>query len=185
MIELLTAILVIITGFYAWVTFKMLKANENVLIEMKKQRDDLFRPYIDISIAMFPDNPIFYLKVVNSGKTAAKQLKLSLDKDFYKVGEQKEGNNIREYNIFKNTIDSLSPNTVILLMLAQGFVVFGENSSESITPKTFTVTATYEVNNNVVTEKTEIDLHPFLGCILPHDPIVSKLKDIKEVIEKK
>ncbi len=83
----------------------------------------------------------------------------------------------------KSTLKPEEPE--ILLMLAQGFVVFGEKSSESITPKTFTVTAAYELNNNVVTEKTEIDLRPFLSCILPHDPIVSKLKDIKEVIEKK
>jgi hypothetical protein len=185
MIELLTAILVIITGFYAWVTFKMLKANENVLLEMQTQREDLIRPYVDISISMFPDNPIFYLKIINSGKTAASNLKLTLDRDFFKVGEQKESNNLRNFNVFNNSINSFSPNTEILLMLAQGFKVFADDANEAILPKRFSITASYQYGNSSVTEETNIDLTPYLNSLQPYDSVVTKLKEIKQAIEKK
>jgi len=185
MIELLTAILVLITGFYAWVTFKMLKANESVLFEMQTQREDLIRPYVDISISMFPDNPVFYLKIINSGKMAAKNLKLTLDRDFFKIGEKKESNNLRNYNIFNNSIDSFSPNSEILFMLAQGFKVFAENADETVLPKSFKITASYQYSNKNVTEETNIDLTPYLGSLQPYDSLVTKLKEIKEVIEKK
>ena len=46
--EVLTAILVLITGFYAYVTFRILKANEKVVAEMGNQTESINRPYINI-----------------------------------------------------------------------------------------------------------------------------------------
>lgn len=50
MIEFLTALLVIITAFYAWVTYKMLKANERVVETMRNEFEAMQRPYITMVI---------------------------------------------------------------------------------------------------------------------------------------
>ena len=60
MIDILTFLLVVITGFYAWVTFKILNAYEAVLSEMRNEQESLFRPYISIAPTFYPDNPCFF-----------------------------------------------------------------------------------------------------------------------------
>lgn len=183
MIEFLTFLLVVITGFYAWVTFKILKANEGVLREMMEQRNAFYRPYISISPVVYPDNPSFYLKVKNTGLTAANWLKLSMDRDFYPFGDTHR-DNLRKNSAFNNIIHSFVPGAEMLFHLAQGFVIFGERASEDITPSKFTVTAQYEFSGRTVNESTVIDLHPYLNSAIPHDPVVRKLEDIKQAIEK-
>ena len=81
MIEILTGLLVVITGTYALFTFKILKANENIVKQMRTQQEAMFRPYVSISPIVFPENIIFFLKIKNTGLTSAKNLKLSIDRD--------------------------------------------------------------------------------------------------------
>ncbi len=185
MTEVLTAILVIITAFYAWVTFRILKANESVIQEMKNQQEALFRPYISISPVVYTENPIFFLKIQNTGKTTADNLRLIIDKDFYQFGEKRSERNIRNFSAFSTKIDSFVPSAQMLFYLAQGFVIFGNDAKEENTPSVFTITAKYEFLGKEVHEQTVIDLRPYLNSAIPHDPIVSKLKDIKESIDKK
>jgi len=184
MLEILTAILVIVTAFYAWVTFKILKANESVLHEMKVQHESLFRPYISIFPVIYTDKSIFFLKIANTGRTAANNLKLSIDKNFYQFGKKEENRNLRKHSAFSKPIDSFVPDAQILFYLAQGFDLFGENAKEDITPSVFTITARYEYSGKKVEEKTVVDLRPYLNSAIPHDPIVEKLKDIKDSIDK-
>jgi hypothetical protein len=184
MIETLTGVLVVITAFYAWITFKILKANESVLHETKLQREAFFRPYISISPVVYTENPIFFLKIQNTGQIAANNLKLSIDKDFFQFGEKNNDRNLKHYSAFSDKIDSFVPNAQMLFYLAQGFVIFGNNAKKDITPSIFTITATYEFSGKKISEQTIIDLRPYLNSAIPHDPVVSMLKGIKESIEK-
>jgi len=61
MIEILTALLVVITGIYAWFTFRILKANERIVEKMHEQQEAMYRPYIAISPVVYPENPIAFL----------------------------------------------------------------------------------------------------------------------------
>lgn len=143
MIEILTAILVVITGIYAWFTFRILKANEKVVEQMRSQQEAMYRPYISVSPVVYPENPIVILKIKNSGLTAAHNLRLSLDKDFYKFGKKEEENNLRSLTAFKKPIDSFVPGAEIFFYLAQSFVIFGKKADPNLTPTSFTVTAEY------------------------------------------
>jgi hypothetical protein len=58
-------------------------------------------------------------------------------------------------------------------------------SIPNLTPSIFTITAQYEYQNKKITEDTVIDLQPYLGSALPHDPMVNQLKKLRETIEKK
>lgn len=183
-IEILTAGLVLITGFYAWATYKILRANERVVEVMHEQAEAMTRPYIAISPILEPDNPIFYLRISNTGKTPANNLKLSMDKAFYKFGEKKEENNLADHPAFKQVITSFPPGAEIVFSLAQSFVIFGKEASSKVVPTSFTVTAVYSYEGKQIKEVNIIDLNPYLGASIPQDPYVRKLKAINESIEK-
>ena len=47
-IEVLTGILTLITGIYAYLTFRMAKASEESVKAVRQQSEDALRPYISI-----------------------------------------------------------------------------------------------------------------------------------------
>ena len=185
MIELLTAMLVIITGFYALFTFKILKANEKVVEQMRNQQEAMLRPYVSITPVLFPETHFFFLKIKNSGKTAAENLRLSIDKDFFKAGNEKDESNLRSFHAFKEKIDSFVPGAEMIFRLAQDFVIFGDTIKSETTPAIFTITAEYEYQQKKVKENTVIDLRPYYPSVLPHDPVVNQLKELRETIKNK
>lgn len=184
MIEFLTALLVVITGFYAWVTYRILKANERVVEAMREQSEATYRPYVTVTPYLEPDNPIFYLRIANLGKTAANDLRLAIDRSFFKFGERSERNDLASFAVFNQPIDSLPPDSEIVFGLAQGFVVFAEGADPSTCPTTFTVTAAYKFGAKQVEERHVIDLKPYLHADVPQDPVIRKLKAINDSIGK-
>lgn len=181
--DYLTFALVIITGFYAWVTFRILRANERVVKVMHEQAEAMTRPYVTVTPVLEPDNPIFYLRIKNTGKTTAHKLRLSLDKSFYKFGEKSDKNDVASYTAFNETIEGFSPDAEIIFSLAQSFLIFGDGADRSVLPTSFSVTAEYSFGDTIVTERNIIDLRPYHCANVPQDPYLRKLKDIKESID--
>jgi len=172
--QILTATLVLITAFYAWATYKILKANEKVVDKMHEQAEAMTRPYVTVAALLEVDNPIFYLRITNMGKTAATNLKLSLDKPAYKLAEK---------SAFNDMIKSFPPGAEIIFLLAQSFVIFADNADSNITPSCFTVTAEYSYGEKRVVEANIIDLNPYTGANIPQDAYARKLNAINESIQ--
>ena len=183
--EFLTAILVLITAIYAYLTHRMAKASEASVEAMRLQTASMLRPYISISPFIRPQACCLYLRIVNTGRSGAQNLRLTLDRDFYQWGENKEENNIGKLNAFSFPIDSFPPGSELLFALGQAWVLFAENANSAITPLQFNVTATYEFLEKTVDELTRIDLRPYLRTEGEHDPIVEELEMIRKVLEKK
>lgn len=183
-IEILTAALVLITAFYAWATFKILGANEKVVEVMREQALATSRPYVVVAPVLEPDNPIFYLRISNLGRTAASNLRLTIDKSFFKFGEQSKGRDLAGFTAFNQPIDSLPPGAEITFSLAQGFKIFEGNVENPKLPHTFSVTAEYEFADKKVREVNRIDLRPYLGADIPQDAYLRKLKDMSESLKK-
>jgi hypothetical protein len=177
--ELLTAGYLAVTIFYAWATFKIMQANQRTLTALQDQTDALLRPYVSISVVTLPNNVVFYLRIANTGKTGAENLRLTMDRDFYQYGQQSRPN-LRTIPAFQQPIEQLPPGTEISFGLAQGFVILGENADPSLTPPVFTITATYSYGQKTVTETTTIDLRPYMQGRTVPDPIVDELKQIRE-----
>lgn len=184
MIEFLTSLLVVITAFYAWATYRILKANERVVEAMREQSEATYRPYVTVTVRLEPDNPIFYLRIANLGKTAATDLRLIIDRSFFKFGERSDNKDLSSFAAFNQPIDSLPPESEIVFGLAQGFVVFADGADPSTCPTTFTVTATYRFGVKQVEERHVIDLRPYLGADVPQDPVIRKLKTINDTLGK-
>lgn len=185
MIEMFSGILAITTIVYAVLTYKILKANEHIVREMQRQLEALRRPYVSISPVLFPESPTFYLKIKNTGLTAAHNLRLTLDRDFFQFAENEPEKNLRRFEAFARPIDTFTPGAEMIFALAESFVVFGEGAQENLTPSIFKITADYEYANKLVSENTTIDLRPYLKSDYPRDAIVAQLKKISENLQKK
>jgi hypothetical protein len=184
MTEILAGLLVLITGFYAWATFRILRANEKVVAVMNQQSDALTRPYIDIRSFIVSGDITIFLEIKNTGKTAANHLRLELDRDFYQWGEKKEDSNLANLTAFKQVIQCFPPNTSLTFYLGHGPSLFGEKSDTGITPRVFSIKASYSYAEKPVQETTTIDLNQYLNAALPPDAMVSELKKIREEIGK-
>lgn len=185
-IEVLTGILTLITGIYAYLTFRMAKASEESVKAVRQQSEDALRPYISISPFIRPQALFMYLRIKNTGRTGAQNLRLTIDRDFFQWGEaNKSENNLRNQNAFSLPIDSFSPDAELLVALGQGWVLFGEEANPAVTPVKFNITASYEFFGKQVEEVNRIDLHPYVGTEGEHDPIVEELERIRKALEKK
>lgn len=180
--ELLTAALVIITAFYAWVTFRMLRANEATIDAMRQQTIAISRPYIVIAPILELDNPIFYLRISNTGKTAALNLRMTLDKSFVRFGDTKVARDLAEFSVFNESIDAFPPGAEIIFSLVQSFKIFAGKEEDSNLPRTFSITARYEFEGRVVSEISHIDLRPYREADVPQNAYVRKLSAISESI---
>ena len=178
--EILTAILVIIKGIYAFLTYKMSRISERTAQIMNEQTEAMSRPYIIIQPMVRPHSQFLYLKIYNSGKTPALNVKLELDKDFYQFDEPTK--NLKETSVFTSTIDSLAHNQELFFALGLGWVIFRE--SKNPLPQQFTITATYSYMNKEVVEKNNIDLSPFIQSEGEKNPIVEELKKTREIQDK-
>ena len=183
MIEPLTAVLVLITGFYAWATFRILRANEKVVSVMEKQVVAMGRPYVTVTPFVLSGTPLISLKIANAGQSAAKNLRLVIDRDFYKFAEKQESKNIATFKVFQEPIEMLAPGAELTFDLAQGFMIFSEDADDDIVPKVFTITASYEFSDMKIEERNVIDLRPFEESTQPRDLIVSELQEIRKAIE--
>lgn len=109
--EWLTLALVIITGFYAWATFRILRANESVVIAMQSQTEALLRPYVVVYVTPRPriGTTLVLIEINNKGRSPATGLRLTLDKDFFSHAKPLQENNIAKSFAFSHTIESLAP----------------------------------------------------------------------------
>ena len=133
-LEVLTGLLVIITAVYAVATFRILRANQQAVEVMREQADALSRPYVAIAPFTAPRSHLFRLRIANTGKTAAKSLRLTIDRDFYQYGESR---NLAAMSAFTEPIDSFPPGAELIFGLEQGQKLFAEEVDEKVTPTRF------------------------------------------------
>lgn len=179
-----TLTLVLITAFYAYATFKILRANESMVTTMRDQQNAAMRPYIIISANVRMGTQLLYLSIKNVGMTAAIDLSLSMDKSFYQFGEKREERNIANSVAFSQTINSLPPDGQFLFLLGNGPTLYGESNSDELSPLLFTVTADYRSITDSYTETSVVDLRPYINTDAPYDPIVEELRNLRQEVTK-
>lgn len=180
--DLLTGILAVVTSFYAWVTFRILKANEHTVALMSEQLELLNRPYVQIAALIRPGVGLIYLRISNEGKTPAKNLSLTIDRDFFQFGERRDDRNLAKQTAFTVPIDSFSPSAALEFLLGTGPAIFASSADESLSPKVFEIKATYTFDEKIVTETTAIDLRPYLGTAIPHSEIKDGFESVAKAV---
>ncbi len=180
----LTGVLVIITGIYAYLTHRMAKASLTSVRLMKEQTDAISRPYVVVSLVKRPNNPFIHLRVENTGQTAATNLRLSLGGiDFEKIKNLDVIKKLSGSHLFTKQIDSFSPRSPVFFLIGSGAAFCGEDAK--LHKDTFTVTAHYSFAGQTVSETTTVDVNQYNATSLETDPVVDVLNKIKDEIAKK
>jgi hypothetical protein len=179
----LTLALVVITAFYAWATFEILRANKGVVQAMEAQTEAQLRPYVVAHVKVQLGTTLLLLHIDNTGKSPALDLSLHMDKDFFFNGE-KQRDNLAKLPVFTQPIESLSPGARIPFVLGVGHTIFAPGIDETVCPKVFTVTAEYSFGGKTYSERNTIDLRPLLHSTTDHDPVGDEVKKLRESLEK-
>lgn len=178
-----TLALVVITAFYAWATFEILRANKGVVEAMEAQTEAQLRPYVVAAASVRVGTTLLLLEIQNTGKSPALDLRLRMDKDFFFNGE-KGRDNIGKLPVFTQPIESLSPGARIPFILGVAHTIFAAGVDESTCPKVFSITAEYSFGGKRYTERNTIDLRPLLNSSAENDPIGDEVKKLRESLEK-
>lgn len=164
-----TALSSLATVIYARLTHLILRA-------MRKQQAALLRPYINVYAFMPPQEPRLYLRIENVGRSAATNLQLHIDKDFYKHGHI-EGVNLANLPPFQRPVPSFAPGMELCYVLTASL------QNPTSTPPQFTVRATYSYGEEHFDEAFRIDLETFLQSNAPPDPVQAQLEMLRRVLE--
>ena len=179
-----TLALVVITAFYAWATFRILRVNEAVVAAMKEQTDSQLRAYVLVSMAPRIGTTLLCLTIKNVGRSPALNLRLTLDRDFFRNGERREDGNLAKLSAFSEPMDSLPPNAEMIFILGMGAAIVNSQASDpSTSPLTFRVNATYDFGSRHFVEDTPIDLRPHLSSTVPHDPIAVEIERLRKSVD--
>lgn len=185
-VDYLTAILVLVTAIYSYLTYKMAKASEASVVAMREQSEAMMRPYITISPFIRPHTTLLYLRIENTGKNAAENMRLVLDKDFFQFGESKHPDrNLRTNAAFTQNILSLPPGGKLVFALGQGFLIFAPDADPNVLPQLFTITTSYSFGSKKIIEICPIDLRPYIGSEGERDPLVDELAKLREIVERR
>jgi hypothetical protein len=180
----LTLALVLITGFYAWATFRILRANERVVEAMHQQTEAQLRPYVIAAATVRTGTTLFCLEIQNTGKSPALNVRLRMDRDFYPHGEKREHENIAKLSAFTQPIESLAPGARIVFILGVGGKIFAPGTDESLCPKVFTVSAEYSFSGKQYAEQTTIDVRPMLHSTAVQDPVATEIERLRQSLER-
>lgn len=180
--DLLTGILAVVTAFYAWVTYCILKANERTVALMGQQLELLNRPYIQIVALLRPGTNLIRLCITNSGKTPAFNLRLKIDRDFFQFAEKRDDRNLANQSAFTSPIDCFSPTASLEFLLATGPDMFSSSADDAVTPKVFAIEANYNFDKKIVTETTVIDLRPYFGTAVPHSIVKEGFETVAKAV---
>lgn len=158
-------------------TFRILQANRESVAIMREQVRSLSRPYIQITPWVRTSSTMLMLTIRNAGSTNARNLRLSMDRDFYFNGEKTSGKNLRNFSAFTELIECLPPQAELVFHLGVGHVIFGKAENS---PIRFSVTAEYDFEGEHTSEVTVVDLQPFQFNAQPIDPVAEQIEKLTQ-----
>ena len=177
----LTLALVVITGVYAWATFLILKANQAVVVAMQSQTEAQLRPYVVAYVSTRTGTTLLHLWIENTGKTAATDVKMTMDKSFLQNAER-AGLDISQVPAFSHPIASLAPGARLPFVLGVGHALFADGA-DAVSPKLFSIKTSYRYGVRIYEEENIIDLRPLLHTTAVQDPVADEIKALREKLD--
>jgi hypothetical protein len=181
--DILTGVLTAITGYYAYLTSRILKANERAVAAMVEQTVQANRPYIVVAPFLKPRSIMMYLRISNTGKTAAEHVRLQLDRKVYRLARADAEHDMTTFSAFTEEIASFPPGAELVFTLGTGITHFSGSANPSAAPLTFNVTVAYTCCGRQVSETTQVDLRPLRGADLLPDSLIEELQEISKAIK--
>jgi hypothetical protein len=172
--------LAIVTTVYVILTWRILKTSRDSINLMEKQLESSIRPYIVVDV-ISPRSPLLTLRIQNSGGSPAENLKIRIDRDFFRLNQRQDERNLRNHYAFSAPIKWFPAKAELLFELGMSFKIFEE---PDVTPHQFEITCSYEFGHKIMEEKILIDLNVFRGTTIHTNTVVEELQNIKKAIER-
>lgn len=148
---------VIVAAVYAGLTYLLARKNGEMVALMKAQHREFIAPHVTLSLGI-KHSIITTVKIRNVGRSAARNVRLSLDRDFYQFAEHQPEKNVRKWPLFQQAMPCLGAGDEIFFMLCQGFNIDKEIGGVNITPSKFSISVVYEFGGVERSENYEVDL---------------------------
>lgn len=161
-----------------YATFRILRANQAVVDEMRAESIARERPYIRITLHVRPQTQLFYLVIENIGKSPAFSIRLTLERPF-----RTPTGNLADLAAFSQVIDCLPSNSVLRFMLGTGPELLGNDVNREEVPLRFDLVATYSYGGSSTSERTTIDFRPYHSSSLEFDPVVEELERLRDTVK--
>lgn len=178
----LTFLLIAVTFAYVLLTHSISKSTRLSLQQLQNQYEHLTRPVISASIVLRQEIVVCLL-IKNTGHSIARDVRLSLDKDFYQFAEMGEKKNLREFLPFREPISSFAPGEHLLFMLSQGFNLDTTKNEVNLTPAQFGVSVSYKYGDKEFSDRHDIDLRHYFNSQPDIDDGVRELTKIRKAVE--
>jgi hypothetical protein len=179
--EWLTLVLAATTLWYAWSTRKILSANKELVNETQLLRIAGEKPRIAINL-LINQSSIIVLRIKNIGNGIPEALRFEIDKDFYRLGKNKEEENIRNFNFFKNEVESFPPGAEATFILCQGWELDKILNGKNLTPSKIKIKLKYKWIGNELNESHAVDISSYLQMNPIRNDIVHALEKIEKTL---
>lgn len=157
-----------ITAIYAALTFGIMWWNRRVVLQMEMQSELLLRPLMTASIAL--RGPLFHLRIENQGRSAAQNVRLAIDRDFFRFGERNKNSNLKNLNAFSRAIPTFVSGQYIEFDLGTAPNFFSERTS---LPNQFSISIEYNFGEKNYSDTFILDVSPYLYASRPSNAIES------------
>jgi hypothetical protein len=181
--NIVSLVLVIATGAYVVLTYRIAGANSQMAGHLLAQQEELWRPIIAANIEI-RSQVLFVLLIRNVGRTVANEVRMVLDRDFFRFGEAK-GENLRNLPVFQRNAFSLAPGDTLRFDLAQGFEIFALDANTAIVPPLFKVEVEYASRSKKYSETLTVDLTPYRMTNWPKSDVALELEKLTKVLERR
>lgn len=172
--------MVAVTGVYVWIAKKSLEASHKAMDQMAEASVMRDRPYITISQVTPPGSVSIFLVIANTGKSAAKHLRMKLDPDFKPfVTSPADFRPLSEVEIFRREVDTFTPGTRMTFQLHSFKVMPPRHLQEHPEMYRFQIHSAYEYAGRSFSEVTQIDLSDWRGGEIEHLPLLDCLNEMK------
>ena len=144
MSELLTSVFVVITGVYAWITFRIMKANERTVASVREQTESLNRPYVTISGTDCSRQPDVLSANRQYGQDWRQRCAPSDRSRLFRQWE--DGRTESTHTLGVPATDcGIGTGSELIFTLGSSITVFAHAADPAVTPQVFEVSAAYKV----------------------------------------
>lgn len=140
-----------------------------------------YRPYV-IARLVLDSGSLLKLVIENTGRTAARNLRLSTDHTKPYPGWPEEYSVLANAYVFQNQIDTLAPGHRMFFIIASGSAIHKEDPDFVKHPPTFSVTARYGFDGaeEPVEERTVIDMRMYRMSFIAESSTEKELEKIRK-----
>jgi hypothetical protein len=169
-----TILLTVFTGVYVYLTYSGGRL-------VRDQLEESLRPLIVVDPVIDAVNRVFKLRIRNLGRSAATNLRMSLDRDMNMFGSPEL--NLRQAYAFREGIATFGASAELTFELGVDWQMLRPDS-EGMPPARFSVNWSYNFAKKTYRESASVDFHVLTWSTSSPDALVRELQQTNKLLDK-